>query len=359
MPELARMQVGWGELAISTALLGVAFVAARAAQRVLATPTRGAICAPYRFDAMQVREIIGEQIDKGQRDPYLAASNTAVAMFGAHPDGGWVSFPPTAESRPEVKCVWERINELVDEVFTARGVEPALPADEAWSLVDVTGSDLGEYPWNRAVFDVRRRPAPGTFFLTKFGDTDPTVFRDALKAALEMAGVPSAVASDPSSRVARRLRKEFRDIVLCSPFNDGRVTSESVYLAGGRAPGTKGPNDAGVTHMMGPNGRGLVWSARHHDDVARISLALQPERGIDLQGEPLGTAKSWMLLYIPAVNLAALRGETPVVTVDGMEWPDGRSTLDAPTPVSALGLDLAGVELPGGVGCSPSSTLVG
>jgi len=359
MTDLRPPTLRWYHMAGSLALLGVALGATQYGRRVLAQPTRGALCAPYRFDAQQVRALIGEQISGGQRDPYVVASNTAVALFGSHPDGGWVTFPPPADARDEVKCVWERINELVDEVFVARGVQPALLSEETWKVVDSTGADLANYPWNEPAFDVHRRPAPGTFYLAQPGDNDTVFLRAVLAAALQMAGIPSEVAFDASSRTARRLRKELRDVILCSAFNDGRITSTSPELAGGRSPGANGPTDTGVTNVLGPRGRGLVWAARHNDDVARIAQSLAPKRNIELDGTAIGAGRSQMLLYIPAINLAALRGETPVITVEGMGWGDGRSTLEPPSAVAALGLDFSGVNLPGGVGCAPSSSLVG
>ncbi len=113
-----------------------------------------------------------------------------------------------------------------------------------------------------------------------------------------------------------------------------------------RDPGERGANDPGVTYMLGSQGRGLVWAPSHYDDLARLAAGLPAKRGVDLRGAPLGSGGSAMVLYLPALNLVALRGAAPVVTTEGMSWSDtGKETTHPPTLVDALGVDTSGVGL--------------
>ena len=360
-----------GQVLTAAALtgLGLLFASqARAAGRRPGTapPSRGELpspveeaCVPYRFDRGQVQQEVEGHLQSGERDPSVIATNIATDLFGQHPDGFAVVFPPAPDARVEVKCVFDRILAAVDEAFERRGLEPGDVGEVGdavvWRTVQTEpGSpDLADYPWNDAVVSASGVPAPGTFYQVVLPDSDNEVIKKGLASALAMAGLDPDLAFDPSSKVARRLRREMRELLLCSPFNDGRLTSTSATFAGGRDPGANGPQDQGVTYMMGPHGRGLVWLPRHHDDMARLALGLPAKRAISAEGRPLGSGRSQMLIWWPAINLDALRGSEPVVTTEGMFWPDsGKNTLHPPTVVDRLGVARSGVEL-GCVGCEP------
>jgi len=362
-----------------TALLGatmlvggiMAFAGGRQiARRQEATPTPGpeplppppGDCAPYVYDQSAVRQQIEDYLDVGSRDPTLIAANTATKLFADHPDGSRHTFPPAPSAPEEVFCVWNRVVAETDQAFRDRGLDPDEEEDKpqgvVWRTVNVgSGSpDLAGYPWNDAVFEEENYPTPGTFYRVEFGDYGAKLWRELVGSALAMAGVdPSPAFSD--SKLGKRLRKEMRQLVLCSPFNDGRVTSTNANFAGGNDPNMSGgeANKPLINYMMGPNGRGLVWLPRHKDDAARLAQGLPAMRNVSLDGKKLGSGASQMLLWLPAVNLDKLRGTYPVVTTAGMEWPGtGKNTIHPPTPVDALGVDTNGVTLPGGVGCQPT-----
>lgn len=318
-------------------------------------------CDPYSYDPQQVRRQIDDYLDVGGRDPTLIATNTATKLFGQHPDGSRHTFPPAPEAPTEVFCVWNRVVEETDEAFRDRGLDPdeeeEKPQGVVWRSVSVaSGSpDLPQYPWNDAVFEEANYPTPGTFYRVEYGDYGAKFLREAVGSALAMAGVdPSPAFAD--TKLGKRLRKEMRNLILCAPFNDARLTSTNANFAGGNDPDMSG-GDADkpkIDYMMGPSGRGLVWLPRHSDDTARLAQGLPARRNVALDGRKLGSGASHMLIWIPAVNLDKLRGTYPVITTAGMEWADsGKSTLHPPTPVDRLGVDLNGISLPGGPGCQP------
>ena len=309
-------------------------------------------CAPYDYRDELVRSKVATAIEQGLRDPSLIAVNVATELFGEHPEHFVVVFPPAPWARAEVKCVFDHVLRAVDEAFVERELDPndVVTRPVEWKAVRGGRSpDLRDYPWNDAVIDIDGVPTPGTFHLCSDTDTDHEVFQRLLQRALEMAGMDTAMATDPTSKVARRLRAELRAETLRSPWNDKRLTSSSATLAGGRDPKTNGAEDAGIVHVIGPYGRGLVWAARHQDDMDRLQRGLPAKRGVDLDGRKIGSGASQMLIWFPAINLERLRGSAPVATTQGMGWSDtGKNTIHPPTVIDQLGVEMSGVQLAGG-----------
>lgn len=342
----AVVQVAAGVVLVGTA----AFVVSRAYAASSATPALEASpCAPYEYDERLVDERIRAYLDTGTSDPALVAVNTATEFFGTYPGGGSATFPPPPNARPGISCVFGRVLAQVDAALRGRGLtghELTNPSSGVvWSMVSlVSGSpDLARYPFERPV--IGRRAIPSTFVQIEEGDDGQAFFRDATANALELAGMPVEIAYDPNSKIGKRLRREMRDVILAAPFNDLRVTSCRAGLAGGRDPGTNGADDPGLLHPLGPQGRGLVWVSCHFDDAARLAVGLPAKRGIDLDGRVIGSGRSPMLVYVPAVSLAELRGATPRITCDGMAWSNGKSTLSCPPDVERLGIDQSGVAV--------------
>lgn len=367
-----RNPVTAGQVVTSLVFLGVGLLATSQANaamlsrgsgtqpKPLPPPPGPADCAPYNYDAGLVDLQIGSYLDVGERDPALIAVNTATKFFGEHPDGLKIVFPPGPDAPVEALCVFDKVVQAVDSAFRERGLDPNDEQEKThavvWKTVSVgPGSeDLSAYPWNDAVLEVDNYPTPGTFNLIEKGDYGAQFFKQLVAAALAMAGADTAPAFDNNSKVGKRLRKEMRDLVICA--NDAIVTSTSATMAGGRDPGTNGEDDKGVTYMLGPNDRGLVWLPRHKDNLARLAQGLPQKRNISASGQKIGSGSSHMLLWLPAINLERLRGPVPVVTTDGMTWPDsGENTINYPTPVAKLGVDTSGVNLDGGAGCQPQA----
>lgn len=309
------------------------------------------VCAQHGLDRSVVRTQVEAYFDAGLRDPSLVAVNTATVLFG-EAGGRRRAFPPWPGAAADVRCAFDLVVAVVDDALRNRGLSPDDPAPVQgiqWRLVATqTGSpDLHDYPWASPTLHVDGAPAPSTVCRVPEGISDVEFLRAFVANALRMADLDPQIALQADSKISRRLRKEARDLLLASTFNDARVTSNDATLAGGRTPGALGPSDAGVTHVLGPRGRGLVWSSLHYDDVDRMSRGLAPKRGITTRGVCCGSGRSPMTLWAPAVNLFALRGASPELTVDGMTWPDGTSTLEPPPAVVALGIDTSG-QLPDG-----------
>lgn len=307
---------------------------------------RGDTMAPTLSGEADVAAVVGHYIDAGERDPALIACNTAFRLFRGP---RCQVFPPPAGAPVSVRAAWGRLLSYIDNAFIQRGLVPGdertAGAGVQWSMVSTAqGSiDLERYPWHEPALHELGMATPGTFWVAKPGDHDGSLVRDYLFAALAMAGMDPSPAFD-DSKLGRRLRRDARELVLSSEWNDARVTSKSAALAGGRDPGTNGPSDPGVTHVLGRHGRGLVWAPRHYDDLARLGAGLPAKRGIDLAGEPIGSGRSPMVLYLPAVNLRALRSAAPVLTTDGLLWRDNeKSTMFPPSIVDDLGIDTSGV----------------
>jgi hypothetical protein len=301
---------------------------------------------PTVFRERDVSGVVGSYIDQGERDPALIACNTAHRLFRTR---NCSVFPPSPGAPLAVRAAWDQLVGYVDHQFRDRGLSPGdasvpLGGVQWASISTAAGSvDLELYPWHQPSVHEAGMATPSTLWTAGPGDNDRSLVRDYLFSALAMAGVDTAPAME-DSKLGRRLRREARETILASPFNDARVTSHSAALAGGRDPGAHGPNDPGVTYMLGSQGRGLVWANHHYDDLARLAAGLPAKRGVDLQGAPIGSGRCPMTLYLPAVNLAALRGAAPVFTTDGLAWVDnGKDTTHPPSMVDALGVDASGV----------------
>lgn len=241
---------------------------------------------------------------------------------------------------------------LVDDVFVQEGIIDTKEGGQfQWTVHDPLDAD---YPWEEPSLHPNNYPTPGMFFdvgsptRTGFGSEskhtlDQTV-RRALGSALMMANMDTNLAVG-ASNTSKRLRRQMRQLILGSAYNDGLYGQESVDLAGGNS------HDVATFFVMHEKARGLNWTASHADNLTRMSRGQAPKRTTSLQGEVLEgqRAGSHMLLWIPAVDLAALYASIP--SVQPYQWLDGTSTQEPPPSVQRLGIDMSGVSLPGGAGC--------
>ena len=345
-----------GHVLATVALLGLGLTGFSMAQRVKTAPVQDTQCAPYFYDKAAVANRVGVYLDQGQVDPALVAINTATDLFGIHPADGKIVFPPSEASRPEVRCVFDRVLAQVDRALRARGLDaddlPNPTPGVRWRTVSAApgSADLAAYPWGGAVLREEGLPTPGTFVVADTTSDPSTFYKDATASALYLAGMDPHLAYDNNSKIGKRLRREMRDLILTAPFNDERLTSYSATLAGGRDAGTNGPSDPGLSHVMGPHGRGIVWGQVHYEDAARLAAGLPAKRGVSADGSVIGSGRSGPLVYVPAVNLSAIRGATPQITTEGMTHADTeKNTIYAPAVIDALGIDTSGAEVAQGV----------
>lgn len=300
------------------------------------------------FSREQARQIVDEHLRRGERDPALIACNAANLLFGSR---RCAVFPPPMGAPLPVRLGWDDLIAYIDERFSEGDLVPGDPQPRgpgvSWGLVSAAAGslDLERYPWEAPVLHDGGMAVPGTCWVARRGDSDATLVREYVYCSLALAGADVGLAHD-DSKVGRRLRREARDVILAASFNDQRVTSSSATLAGGRDPGQNGEGDQGIMHVLGKSGRGLVWKDRHYDDLARLARGLPAKRGVDLRGEPVGSGRCPMMLYLPAVNLAALRSQVPTMTTEGIVRANGKSTLEAPAEVDRIGVDRSGVEVP-------------
>src|SRR5690606_18405729 len=104
------------------------------------------------------------------------------------------------------------------------------------------------------------------------------------------------------------------------------------------------------SYISNSKGRTINMLPSHADNATRIAQGKPPLRGTRLDGTKLsGIGSNYMLLWMPALDLAALGGTQPVVRM--LQWADGSSTINPSPDVMALGVDTNGINLPGGAGC--------
>lgn len=203
------------------------------------------------------------------------------------------------------------------------------------------------YPWTCLALNPINFPTPGMFwdwngpFWTDGVPSIDDVVRGYLGSALIMAGEDPELASSRSSR-ARRLRQQARALVLSSPWNLALYGCQNANYCGGCDPEMPSASERPCNsdlHVIGDQGYG-IHAFPYHDDVRRaIELGRPPTRMIDMMGQRLPgiVGRRMPLLYLPPVDLEALRGSAPEARCTH-RWEDGSSCLLPPPPVQRLGV---------------------
>lgn len=317
--------------------------------------------APYEIDEDLLRVHVTAMLHE-THDKAIVTQSVATTMFGDHPSGAVVSFPPVADALPGVACVWDWTVWIVDDVFADHGItdEPSGPKPTGslqWVLR--TANDPG-YPWEEPVMHVSNWPTPGMFVSAgdnsgswKASNGYDSMIRAYLGSMLAMAGHDAeSIAHYAEGGAGQELRKQLRAAIMAvGGWNDRTYGQTNLNYAGGNDPAKPGgdpakPQSGGF--VMNAQGRGLNWLPRHKDNKARIGDGESAKRATTLSGGSLhGTDKGThhMIVYLPAPVLEALAGDDP--TIEWGTWSDGSSTLFPPPQIVALGVDLSGVVLPG------------
>jgi hypothetical protein len=295
-------------LAAGTALL-VSFVVGAKTVQASAKRRRNP-ASPYRWDPIQAREIMNDVLQRtGEQDRSFLASETAARMCEGQ------TFPPKPGC-PGAKYVWDRVT-LIANTLPIVGL-PSMGGFE-WVLHD---PDDADYPWEEPSLHADNEPIPG-MFVTSGTDLEVLV-RRALHHALVMAKLDPALATGTSS-TSKRLRREMRQLIVGSRWNDALYSqAESSYASN-------------------KHGRRLNLEPVHANNLILMADDEQPKRNISLEGVPLSYESSGPLLWIPAIDLAALWESIP--SVQPYRWLDGTSTQEPPPIVQSIGLDLNGVVL--------------
>lgn len=301
---------------------------------------------PYDWDEDRVREEIQKFIDSGERDASLVSVGVATTLFGRYPEGGLVEFPPAPGVPASVGCVWSLVTWLVEGMLKQPNPKVDVEENVRWDLRTV--GDWDTYPWETPSRHPQNEPMPGVF-VDAGGYSGDEIVKRVLSNAVIMAantGIDTTkvqgLAHANSSR-GRQLRKRFRDHITGGAFNDGLYGQTDVDKAGGN-------REKNINYMMNAKGRGLNWREYHADNLNRMSNGLAPKRLTNLEGDVLDPHRgdSAMLVWIPAIDLRALCDDVPKIEL--MKWSDGTSTKEPPPAIQQLGIDLSGIELPGGVG---------
>lgn len=361
-----------GLVLIGGLIASTAFAKPRGLPRIsdLPPPPPPDACAPYTWDDDRVRAAIHQHIDEGSTDPAFVASEVASELYGTHPDGVAVTFPPGPEPLPGVECVWLRVVTLVDDIFNERNVttgDDVIDVTDPVSFVTRRSNDPG-YPWTEPTLHHANWPTPGMFLdlnLTPSKDGtswDPkngfdSMIRAALGSALVMAGNDPGLATSTGT-LGKRLRREYRQLITQpGSWNDRIYGQTNANFAGGCQPGLPGfnadrcggPNNV-VDYMMNDQGRGLNWLPRHANNLERMARGEPAKRTTTLDGQklsPPNRGNRQMLVWITAVDLDALSPDAEILHVSPLRWPDGSSTVNPPPVIQALGIDMSGVQLPG------------
>lgn len=348
---------GTTALVVGTLILVTAGGAYLLSNETQAKPKKS--CKPYKFNELAVRASLEDAIDSGVLDPMQLAVDTSTELFGRHPTGANVVFPPIAKPLAGVACVWERVLGLIALIFDERGITPSDgETDDPSDGIDIVIHDPSDdgYPWEEFALDAGNYPTPGMF--ADVGDSKTfdysrgtfAVADAALDSAIAMAaarGIDVSVAQNimahPNTSQARDFKAQMVNVIFCSPWNDA--------LYGREVPSAEKKSPDNLYGWVA-NGRSPRYGPVHNDILGMLVTGKRPLRSITVNGSrKSGMGRRSPVFWIPAINLEKLGGPFPSVTVSGMTWSDGSSTSQPPPIVQKLGVDMGGVSLPGGPGC--------
>jgi hypothetical protein len=344
-------------IAAAIALLAARWARASSKKPTGPTVPLGPDCdpKPYTWDQQMVINSIESELVGGETDPATISVNVADELFGAHPSGASVMFPPGASALPGVQCVWIRITNLVNQIITE------LPQPVVF--VNHGAFDPG-YPWPEPTIhkgaDGKHSPVPGTLYLVGAMNADPpvnnlaTLTKNVLGNAIAMA---NQMAEGPNSLDPKKAGSQdtpYKDLrmqvikYLLNPWNWKLFAQTNANLAGGVDPGKGGVgcddgnirdvNATPTTYMM-CGGKGLNWCPRHANNIQLLQQGQKPKRTTTQDGKKIGTYATQMQLWIPAFDLAGLRQAVPVIRTLKNPHPGWTDTIVPPPAVWNKGVD--------------------
>lgn len=307
---------------------------------------------PYEVDLAELRAIVEKAVDEGGNDKAIVATNIASDVFGTHPTGAAVSFPPAADPMLGVGCVWQLVLTIVDAVFYERGMPDAPPPTGSLQWRIRKSNDLG-YPWEEPVIHPTNWPSPGMFvdMNNHDGSWKPSngldsMIRAWLGTALVLAGMDVGIAT---SSEGQELRKQLRAALMTvGGYNDLLFGQTNLNYAGGNDPNKPGGNpnkQKSGTYVLNAQGRGLNWRPVHRNLKQAIQNGDVLKRSTNIAGEKIANSggNRQMLVWLGALDLDELRQ----MRIAFRRWSDGSSAINPPPQIMALGFDLSGVVLPG------------
>lgn len=207
MPRRVKNQAGRnlllaGGAGVLAILLGrKAF--AKPKPRVFNTPT-GCNPAPFVWRLDDVVEAIDRRIGQGMTDPDEIARQVATELYGTHPTGGAVVYPPEGTSKAGVTCIWANVVTVVVEITSDPTFEPSEPPG-AGPVPQGVPSYVG---YDRAMAGKHNRdPDPNEFYQWPHGDVFPT--EQSFSVMLTVLGYMTTN-PDPISGVMMRRVKAFQ-----------------------------------------------------------------------------------------------------------------------------------------------------
>jgi hypothetical protein len=199
-------------------------------------------------------------------------------------------------------------------------------------------------------------PQQGTLYQVKQGDTFKKITAQALADAAYSAAIAKGATAAQASELSQAafnsgsMRAAYRDLILCSPFND--------YLYGTNA------YPPGVT-ASGLTGRAIRLRPKQFDNLSRLAAGEPPARN-EKWGTPADQNKGgknpvfagqnkYELLWLPGLNLTTMVNVPTFTlgTLETLDYPNSEWTTVVPPPVLwELGiLDYDDQNAPGSVGC--------
>jgi hypothetical protein len=223
------------------------------------------------------------------------------ALYPKDPNGAVIQWPTTSpwELPPSTDesavCVYAEIIRIVADMGVDADEEEETPGEMLTGLL----SDKPEF---------------GKFYLIKNGDVamgTGGIMQKAIVAAAPLRGTGS-------NRLA-----------LLKLMTTPNTYNADLY---GRTKFTD--NWPAYTGVDGIN-LGAAWMPRHKNAIQAIASGNMPVRNISASGNKEGSGSSYALLWIPPVDVQALK-DLDTITVSGGTWSDGSSILNPPP--SLLGL---------------------
>lgn len=343
-----------GVFVTTTAVAGLLVNEALGAMRPLPSVVPGLPCdpSPYEVDLAELRQIVEGAVDAGGNDKAIVATNVANDVFGTHPTGAAVSFPPIGAPMQGVICVWQLVVTIVDAVFYEREIPEVPPPSGSLQWRIRKANDLG-YPWEEPVLHASNWPSPGMF--VDIGNPDgswkpsnglDSMIRAWLGAALVLAGMDVGIAT---SSEGQELRKQLRAALMTvGGYNDLLFGQTNLNYAGGNDPNKPGGNpnkQKSGSYVLNAQGRGLNWRPVHRNLKQAIQIGDELRRSTTIGGEKIANSggNRQMLVWLGALDLDELRQGQ----IAFHRWSDGSSAINPPPQIMALGFDLSGVVLPG------------
>ncbi len=266
------------------------------------TKKKAASCPPFPvIDEGLIKSTAQSVLDSGAMGLRRVSSQVGRALYPKDPNGAVIQWPTKApwelpaSTDQSVVCIYAEVIRIVAGMGVEADEEDETPGEMLTGLL----SDKPEF---------------GKFYLIKTGDKalgNSGIMQKALTAAAPLRGTGS-------NRLA-----------LLKLMTTPNTYNADLY---GRDKFTN--NWPAYTGNGGIN-LGAAWLPRHKNAIQAIASGRMPERNISASGNKSGSGSSYALLWIPPIDVQALK-DLDTVTISGETWADGSSVLNPPPSLLEL-----------------------